>query len=616
MNTRIVFRWLAVLLLVMAITAPASAQYGNRGNKRYNDRYSRANTYGDVVELRLKDPGTLEEKMPLNMMDHVRLLRIEGPLDAKDFSFLKKLCNRSRCFDNHDRKIDNYIDLELEHARIMSSGSKGLFGYSGERDVLGDALSYSSHLRSIVLPDHVKRIENGALRGCSELEEVIMPPTVRSLGEDAFSGCRQLEYIMLSENLESIGEECFNECSKLCSVTLPRSLTEIGNKAFKGTGLQRVALPGGLLTLGAGAFDHTPLILLDLPAATKIVDNNLGTMKKLEEITVEEGSRYYTYENGVLYDNTGSVLLRCPSARNGSFTVPDGVEEIAWTAFSYSQLSHVSIPDGVTRIAASSFYECPQLRAVDIPASVTTIGESAFYGCNRLQHVDLANVLNLGKKAFYNCKALESVIAHHLGMVQPSSFESCEALMTVELSPSINTIGERAFKNCKALSQITLPAGLTTICNEAFENSALSSLELPDKLVTIGERAFKNCKGLTQVALPDRCVTVDNEAFRECTSLVEIDLGKGLHVLGDHALRETAISTLDIPETVTHVGKKVAEKCKSLNLIQCHAVLPPKLDGVSNNKVELRVPDTSIPAYKSAKNWKNFKNIYAIIADK
>ena len=188
--------------------------------------------------------------------------------------------------------------------------------------------------------------------------------------------------------------------------------------------------------------------------------------------------------------------------------------------------------------------------------------------------------------------------------------------MTVELSPSINTIGERAFKNCKALSQITLPAGLTTICNEAFENSALSSLELPDKLVTIGERAFKNCKGLTQVALPDRCVTVDNEAFRECTSLVEIDLGKGLHVLGDHALRETAISTLDIPESVTHVGKKVAEKCKSLNLIQCHAVLPPKLDGVSNNKVELRVPDTSIPAYKSAKNWKNFKNIYAIIADK
>ena len=599
-------------MLVMGTVVPASAQYGSRGNKRYNERYSRANTYGDVVELRLNEPGTLEEKMPLNMMDRVRLLRIDGPLDSKDFSFIKKMCNRSRCVDSHDRKIDNYIDLELEHARIMSAGSKGLFGYSGERDVLGDALAYSSHLRSIVLPERLKRIENGALRGCSQLEEVIMPPTVRSLGEDAFSGCSQMEYILLSEKLESIGEECFNECSKLRSISLPRSLTEIGNRAFKGTGLQRVSLPSGLLTLGAAAFDHTPLILLDLPAATKIVDDNLGTMKKLEEITVEEGNRYYTYENGVLYDNTGSVLLRCPAARNGSFAVPEGVEEIAWTAFSYSQLSHVSIPDGVTKIAASAFYECPQLRSVDIPASVTAIGESAFYGCNRLQSVDLFNVRSLGKKAFYNCKALESVVANQLGMVQPSSFEGCTALKAVELSPSINTIGEHAFKNCKALSQITLPECLTTICNEAFENCALSSLELPAKLVTIGERAFKNCKGLTHVSLPDICVTVDNEAFRECTSLVEIDLGKGLHVLGDHALRETAISTLVIPESVTHLGKKVAEKCKGLERIECHAVLPPKLEGVSNNKVELYVPASSIKAYKSAKNWKNFKNILPI----
>ena len=128
-------------------------------------------------------------------------------------------------------------------------------------------------------------------------------------------------------------------------------------------------------------------------------------------------------------------------------------------------------------------------------------------------------------------------------------------------------------------------------------------------MVTIGERAFKNCKGLTHVTVPDVCVTVDKEAFRDCTSLVEINLGKGLRTLGDNALRETAISTLILPETVTEVGKKVAEKCKSLTRIECHAVLPPKLDGVSNNKVEVYVPESSVSAYKSAKNWKNFKTI-------
>ena len=95
-----------------------------------------------------------------------------------------------------------------------------------------------------------------------------------------------------------------------------------------------------------------------------------------------------------------------------------------------------------------------------------------------------------------------------------------------------------------------------------------------------------------------------------------IDLGRGLTSIGDNALRETAITRLVLPESTKEVGKKVAEKCKNLNLIQCHAVLPPKLDGVSNNKVELQVPDTSVAAYKSAKNWKNFKNIDAIIVVK
>ncbi len=609
MRYRFFLRWMAASLLVMAIALPASAQYGSRGDKRYHDRYSRANTYGDVVELRLNNPGTLEQKMPLNMMDRVRLLRIEGPMDAQDFAFLKKLCNRSRCVDNRDRKIDNYIDLELEHARIMSAGTKGLFGYSGERDVLDDALAYASHLRSIVLPDRTKRIGNGALRGCSDLQEVIMPPTVRALGNEAFDGCYNLEYIMLSENLESIGQECFEGCRQLKAINLPRSLTEVGNKAFKGTGLQRVTLPHSLLTLGAAAFDGTPLTRLDLPATTQIVDNNLGTMKKLEEITVEDGSRYYTYEDGVLYDNTGNVLLCCPAARSGEFDVPDGVEEIAGNAFAYTQLSSIHLPQGVTVIAPAAFYESPQLRAISIPASVTRIGESAFYACPRLQHVDLANVRSLGKKAFQDCKALESVVARRLDAVPQSAFESCTALTQVELSPEVNTIGAHAFKNCKALSLITLPTQLTTVDKEAFENCALSSLELPEGLVTIGERAFKNCKGLTHVTIPDNCATIDKEAFRDCASLADINLGNGLRTLGDNALRETAITTLVIPEGVTHVGKKVTEKCKNLTRIECHAILPPTLDKESNNKVELHVPDTSLNAYRSAKNWKNFKTI-------
>ena len=57
---------------------------------------------------------------------------------------------------------------------------------------------------------------------------------------------------------------------------------------------ETILLPSGLRTLGARAFEDTPLTELALPAATQITDDDLGAMKQLEEITVENGSRYYT----------------------------------------------------------------------------------------------------------------------------------------------------------------------------------------------------------------------------------------------------------------------------------------------------------------------------------
>lgn len=573
----------AALLVIMAIQ-PANAQYGSRAVR---ERYSRADSYGDVVEIRLNNPGTLEEKMPQAMMDRVRLLHVEGPMDYKDFKFIKRLCERSRCVDNRDRKVDNYIDLELEHARIMSSDNGGLLGGHGDRDVLGDCLSYATHLRSILLPDRVKRIGNGALRGCSRLEEVIMPPTVRSLGDNAFSGCSRLEYIVLPDGLQSIGDECFYDCSDLTNVSIPHSVTEIGDKAFKGSGLKRVVLPRDLMTLGAKAFEGTPLTVLDIPAMTRITDDDLGTMKKLEEITVERGSRYYTYEDGVLYDNTGQVLLCCPMARRGTFTIPDDVTEIAHRAFAGSALSAVNLPASLSRMGNYAFSGA-QLTDVVLPDGLSAIPTGAFSDCAKLLSVDIpVGVTTIGESAFENCSSLRSI----------------------ELPPGVVVLLPRVFKHCKSLVEAIFPSTLSGIGKEAFEGCGLASIDLPNTLTTLGERAFKNCKGLTSVVVPDACNLLGKEAFRECSSLAVIDLGKGVTSIGDNAMRETAITTLVLPESVKELGKKVAEKCKSLERIECHAVLPPKLDGVSNNKVELCVPAASVNAYRSAKNWKNFKNI-------
>jgi len=581
---------MAALLLAVLTVVPATAQYGKSTSRAVRERYSRTSTYGDVVEIRLSNPGTLEEKMTQEMCDRVRLLHVEGPMDYKDFKFIKRLCERSRCEDNRGKKVDNYIDLELERARIMSSDKGGLLGGHGDRDVLGDCLSHASHLRSILLPERLKRIDSDALRGCSHLEEVIMPPGIRSLGSNAFSGCSRLEYITLPEGLQSIGSECFYDCDDLTSISIPRSVTEIGDKAFKGTGLKHVTLPPELVTLGAKAFEGTQLTVLDIPATTQITNDDLGTMKKLEEITVEQGSRYYTYEDGVLYDNTGLVLLFCPMARKGTFTVPDDVTTIASRAFAGSALNGINLPAALQRMGSYAF-ESSHVTDVVLPEGLSAIPTGAFMDCAQLLSIEFPEGLT---------------------MIGESAFENCSSLHSIDIPAGVIVLLPRVFKQCKSLAEASFPPMLTGIGKEAFEGCALKAIDLPETVTTLGERVFKNCKGLTSVVVPDACNMLGKEAFRECSSLTAIDLGNGVTSIGDHALRETAITTLVLPESVKEIGKKVAEKCKSLERIECHAILPPKMDGVSNNKVNLYVPATSINAYKSAKNWKNFKDIHPL----
>lgn len=81
----------------------------------------------------------------------------------------------------------------------------------------------------------------------------------------------------------------------------------------------------------------------------------------------------FVIENGVLTKYTGP---------GGDVAIPEGVTEIGKSAFyDCAGLTSVTIPEGVTVIGDYAFRGCTSLTSVTIPASVTEIAENAFdYG--------------------------------------------------------------------------------------------------------------------------------------------------------------------------------------------------------------------------------------------
>ena len=86
-------------------------------------------------------------------------------------------------------------------------------------EICTTAFSYSTHLKSVIIPDSVKKMD-GAFQSCTSLESVIIPDSVTYIG-NAFSGCTALKSVKIPENVNFIGENDFSGCNSLTDIDYP-----------------------------------------------------------------------------------------------------------------------------------------------------------------------------------------------------------------------------------------------------------------------------------------------------------------------------------------------------------------------------------------------------------
>lgn len=176
------------------------------------------------------------------------------------------------------------------------------------------------------------------------------------------------------------------------------------------------------------------------------------------------------------------------------------LEEIKGSAFSWTAITSVTIPDGVKRINGA-FTDCPNLTTIKLP--------------NEMEELVRIN---------YNPK-----------------------LTTINLPNGIDVLN--GFNNNPSLKSITIPKTVKRIVASALENTGLTSITIPSNVEKIEARAFADCKNLTTVTIPNTVTEIAHSLFRDCTGLTSVNIQNNT-ISGSQFKGCTSLKTVTIGSNV------------------------------------------------------------------
>ena len=168
-------------------------------------------------------------------------------------------------------------------------------------------------------------------------------------------------------------------------------------------------------------------------------------------------------------------LIQYPAGKVGvSYAVPQNVERICCSAFSYSRnLVSISIPSSVTQFGDYMDYENFYI----------------FLGCTNLTEisVDSGNMSFVSINGVLFDKNQKTLICYPAGKTETA----------YQIPAGVEKVVMYAFFGGKALITITVPRSVAIIESLAFAECNLSSITIHDSVTYIGTLVFQSCNNIT-----------------------------------------------------------------------------------------------------------------------
>ena len=323
--------------------------------------------------------------------------------------------------------------------------------------------------------------------------------------------------------------------SSITTINLPSHLSTVNANAFGNKSSNAVSInvspASSNITLGNYAFDYSRATSLKFPSIKYMGNNTFSNCLVLADLTIDA------------YDASISAIPQ---------------RMLYMNAGTNTSLTKFVIPEQITVISSSAFFNCSALEDVTVHNKVTSIGADAF-GHTAIKSVTLPVTLGstgLSASAFYCCYKLTDVTfelvdgVSPINKIQDSTFYGCISLKNINLEDlNLTSIGGYSFQNCKALTTVdfTKFTNLTTIGNSAFSGSGIVVADLSKTQIKALSNAFNACASLTTLLLPDTVTTISSP-YTNIPALETLRIGVKTPAAQIIKLQARQLQTLVVPE--------------------------------------------------------------------
>ena len=375
----------------------------------------------------------------------------------------------------------------------------------------------------------------------------------------------------------------------LTSITIPDQITEIGDYAFYGNPtLKTVNFHSGITRIGAGAFYETLLTQVRITNPDCEIGNSCFSNSQVSSISLPQGMKKLGRH----------VFFYCVNLT--SLTLPEGMEEIGLMCFSSCNLTSVNLPSTMVKLDSCSLQDNP------------------------FSSINLKNVKYVGRQAFSMCTNLTTVTSNgKLEEIDGAAFTRCP-ITTAYLPEGLLTINMNAYFRCTNLNSFTVPTTVTTITG----NPCVGATSLRAFNVAAGNEYFTTYEGClyATAGATVKPTRAEGDAPEGLTALVGVPTGwqqnvlrvpEGVTVIANQAAREAiSITEVELPKTLVEVRASAFSSITGITKVTCLATTPPSCgsdftDAVYQNAT-LYVPMRSLELYRNALVWCNFQHIEGI----